>query len=84
MLIFPRRWGKSFLLKEKINEPSELCGHGRSVLWMFFTISSQEGFCQVFVPEELKANSGNWETWIANAKEYLKALALAFQLASIP
>lgn len=84
MLISPRRWGKSSLVKEAMNE---LTGEYQDVKVCFmdvFTIRSQEEFYQVFAREVIKATSSSWETWISYAKEYLKALAPRISIGADP
>ncbi|MEF9985988.1 MAG: hypothetical protein RR735_02520, partial [Bacteroidales bacterium] len=84
MLISPRRWGKSSLVKEAMNELTEQYSNVKVCFMDVFTIRSQEEFYQVFAREVIKATSSNWESWIANAKEYLKALAPRISIGSDP
>lgn len=84
MLISPRRWGKSSLVKEAmtelINEHSDV-----KVCYIdAFTIRSEEEFYQVFAKEIVKSTSNSWESWIITAKEYLKALSPRISIGSDP
>ncbi len=84
MLISPRRWGKSSLVREAMKE---LAGEHDDVRICYidaFTIRSEEEFYQVFAREIVKATSSSWETWITTAKEYLKALSPKISIGADP
>jgi hypothetical protein len=84
MLISPRRLGKSSLVKEAMNELQQEYPSVK-VCWLdAFIIRSEEEFYQIFVREVIKATGNNWETWIATAKEYLKALSPKISIGSDP
>lgn len=84
MLISPRRWGKSSLVNEAMIELTEQHKDVKVCFMDVFTIRSQEEFYQVFAREVIRATSSNWESWIANAKEYLKALAPRISIGADP
>lgn len=84
MLISPRRWGKSSLVKEAMHE---LLAERHDVKVCFidvFTVRSEEEFYQTFAREVIKATSNNWESWITNAKEFLKALSPKISIGTDP
>ena len=84
MLISPRRWGKSSLVKEAMHE---LVAEHYDVKVCFldvFTVRSEEEFYQTFAREVIKATSSNWESWITNAKEFLKALSPKISIGTDP
>ena len=75
MLISPRRWGKSSLVKEAMKELVEERPDVRVCFLDVFTVRSEEEFYQLFAKEVIKATSNSWETWISNATEFLKTLS---------
>ena len=84
MLISPRRWGKSSLVKEAMHE---LMAERHDVKVCFldvFTIRSEAEFYQTFAQAVIKATSNNWETWITHTKEFLKALSPQITIGTDP
>ena len=75
MLISPRRWGKSSLVKEAMKELVEERPDVRVCFLDVFTVRSEEEFYQLFAKEVIKATSNSWETWISNATEFSKTLS---------
>ncbi|MFA6335315.1 MAG: ATP-binding protein [Bacteroidales bacterium] len=84
MLISPRRWGKSSLVKEAMTELLNEHSDVKVCYIDAFTIRSEEEFYQVFAKEVVKSTSKNWESWISTAKEYLKALSPRISIGSDP
>jgi AAA+ ATPase superfamily predicted ATPase len=84
MLISPRRFGKSSLVKvttmELLQENPDL----RICYIDAFTINSDEMFYQTFVREVIKATANKWESWITTAKKYLKALSPRISIGNEP
>jgi hypothetical protein len=73
ILISPRRYGKSSLVKHT----AFLNSKNRTVKWCFidmFTIRNEEDFCQVFSTEIIKATSTKWQDWQKTAANILGSL----------
>jgi len=84
MLISPRRWGKSSLVKEAMKELINDYSDVKVCYIDAFTIRSVEEFYQVFAKEIVKSTSNSWESWISTAKEYLKALSPRISIGTDP
>lgn len=84
MLISPRRWGKSSLVKEAMTELLQERSDVKVCFLDVFTVRSEEEFYQNFAREVIKATSSNWESWITNAKEFLKALSPKISIGNDP
>ena len=84
MLISPRRWGKSSLVREAMKELMLEHFDVKVCFLDVFTIRSEEEFYQIFAREVIKATSNSWEAWITNAKEFLKALSPKISIGTDP
>lgn len=84
MLISPRRWGKSSLVKEAMKELMHEHTDVRVCFLDVFTVRSEEEFYQSFAREIIKATSSSWESWISNAKEFLQALSPRISIGNDP
>jgi len=84
MLISPRRWGKSSLVKEAMTELLKERTDVKVCYIDAFPIRSEEQFYQTFAREIIKATSNSWEAWISTAKEYLKALSPKISIGADP
>ncbi|MCB0804444.1 MAG: ATP-binding protein [Bacteroidales bacterium] len=71
ILISPRRWGKSSLVKQTAYEVSKKNPGIRFCFLDFFRIRSEEEFYQKFAAEIIKSTSTKFEEWIADAKDFL-------------
>jgi len=72
ILISPRRWGKSSLVK-KAGDELEKGKRGIKVVHIdMFNIRTEEDFYQVFSEKIIKAVSGKLEDLVANSKKFLK------------
>lgn len=84
VLISPRRWGKSSLVKhvsdkmQKDNEQIKFC------FIDLFSIRDEEEFYQVFATELLKITSSKWEDWVNNGKKFINRLIPRFQVGIDP
>ncbi|NOX47673.1 MAG: ATP-binding protein [Chlorobi bacterium] len=72
ILISPRRWGKSSLVKKAGDELEKANGEIKVVHIDMFNIRSEEGFYQALSEKTIKAVSGKLEDLIANSKKFLK------------
>lgn len=84
LLISPRRWGKSSLVKEAMKELEAEYKDVKVCYLDVFTIRNEQDFYQTFAREVIKATSNNWESWITTAKEYLKTLSPRISIGSDP
>jgi len=75
MLVSPRRWGKSSLVKEAMRELIYEKQDIRVCYIDAFSINSEEEFYNTFAREVVKATDNKWEAWVSTAKEYLKSLS---------
>ena len=74
VLISPRRYGKSSLVKHT----AFLNNQNSTIKWCFmdmFTIRNEEDFCQTFSTEIIKATSTKWQDWQKTAKNILGSMS---------
>lgn len=70
ILISPRRWGKSSLVKKVA---AQLQGRSIKLIQLdLLSIRNEEEFYKLLAAETIKATSGKLTEWIATAKEFLK------------
>lgn len=84
MLISPRRWGKSSLVKMAM---SELMAERKEIRVCFldaFSIATEEEFCQTFAREVIKSTSTTLEQCISNATQFLKNISPSITIQSDP
>jgi len=82
ILISPRRWGKSSLVKKVA-----LSLHGRqtkTVMIDMMGIRNEEGFYKALANATIKATAGKVEEWIAISKQFLKNLTPKISIGSDP
>lgn len=72
ILISPRRWGKSSLVKKATDELINSKDTIKIVHIDMFNIRSEEGFYKAFSENIIKEVSGKFEEIIANSKKFLK------------
>jgi len=65
MLISPRRYGKSSLVKVTMSELEKECPNMKICFIDAFTIKSEEEFYRTFARELIKTAGNKWETWIS-------------------
>jgi hypothetical protein len=75
MLISPRRYGKSSLVAETMNEVLQEHSAVKACLIDAFTIRSEEEFYLTFASEIVKSTENTWKKWISTANKYLKAIS---------
>ena len=84
MMVSPRRWGKSSLLRQV----AERIQHEDSTIKFcfidMFNIRKEEDFYAQLVTSVLKSGSDRWEKWMDDAKQFLKGLIPRFNLGSDP
>jgi len=72
ILISPRRWGKSSLVKKTC---AQLEKEGHIVCYIdLFKTRNEEEFYQLYIQTIIKSTSTKWEEWLKTAKEFLKNL----------
>jgi len=74
VLISPRRYGKSSLVKHT----AFLNSQDSTIKWCFidmFTVRNEEDFCQTFSTEIIKATSTKWQDWQKIANKILGSLS---------
>ena len=72
ILISPRRWGKSSLVKKAGDELEESDENIRVVHIDMFNIRTEEDFYQAFSENIIRAVSGKLEDLVANSRKFLK------------
>ena len=72
ILISPRRWGKTSLVKKAGDELEKANKKIKIVHIDMFNIRTEEEFYQVFSEKTIRAVSGKMEELIANSKKFLK------------
>ena len=82
ILISPRRWGKTSLVKKAagLAASEEL----QVVFLDIFACRSEEEFCTAFVSAVLRQTSSKWEEWLRNAQEFLARLSPKISLGTDP
>lgn len=84
ILISPRRWGKSSLVKEAAET---LVSKNRKIQFCFidmFSIKSEEQFYEIFSSEVIKCSSAKMEEWARNGSELFKQLIPRFSVGVDP
>ncbi|GHT36769.1 hypothetical protein AGMMS49574_28970 [Bacteroidia bacterium] len=84
MLISPRRWGKSSLVKEAMGELVKEHSDVRICYIDAFPIRNEENFYETFAREIIKATANHWESWISTAKNYLQSLSPRISIGNDP
>ena len=74
ILISPRRWGKSSLVKRVGKEMMEADSNYRFCHIDLFAIRSEEDFFRIYTETVLKAMGGKWEEVMADIKEVAQRL----------
>ena len=71
MLISPRRWGKSSLVKKAMSELSEENQHIKVCYIDAFSIGSEAEFYRTFASQVIACASSKMERWVNDAKKFL-------------
>ena len=71
MLISPRRWGKSSLVKRAMNELADEDNNVRICYIDAFSIGSESEFYRTFASQVIACASSKMERWIEDAKKFL-------------
>lgn len=71
MLISPRRWGKSSLVKMSMDEMTNEDPHVRVCHIDAFTIASETEFYRTFASKVIECASNKIERWVSDAKKFL-------------
>jgi hypothetical protein len=82
ILISPRRWGKTSLVKKAC---SLLEGNDLMVVFLdIFACRSESDFCNAFSTAILKQTASHWQEWISNAQQFLARISPKITLGSDP
>lgn len=73
MLISPRRWGKTSLVKH-VADSLENEKDVKVVMMDIFSCRNEHQFYKMFATEIIKQTSSKWEEWVADAKKFLGGL----------
>jgi len=74
MVISPRRWGKSSLVKKVAEQVMSDNKHIRVCMLDVFKVRSENDFYMHFAQSIIKSTSNRWEEWVDNAKVFLSRL----------
>lgn len=84
ILISPKRWGKSSLIK-KIGEKIAIQYPSHKVCYLdLFNIKSEEEFYELYSQEIIKSTATKLDEWTTKAKEYLAAFVATFSYSIDP
>lgn len=82
IIISPRRWGKSSLVKKVATATSS--SKIKIVMLDMMGIRNEEAFYKTFAAATIKATSGKVEEWITNARQFLKNVTPKISVGSHP
>ena len=74
ILVSPRRWGKSSLVKKVAEQVMTDNKNVTVCLLDVFNVRNENEFYEYFAQSLIKATSNRWEEWIENAKTFLSRL----------
>ncbi|MHC1776288.1 MAG: ATP-binding protein [Lentimicrobium sp.] len=84
MLVSPRRWGKSSLVRQVAERIQREDSSVRFCFIDMFNIRKEEDFYAQLVTAVLKTGSDRWEKWMEDASQFLKGLIPRFNMGSDP
>ena len=84
MLISPRRWGKSSLVRKAGELVSKQNKNIKVCYVDAFAINTENEFYEVLALEVIKQSSKKWEDWLKTGKEFLKSLVPQFSVGVDP
>lgn len=82
ILISPRRWGKSSLVKKVVTEISSR--NTKIIMLDLMSIRNEEEFYKVLATETIKATSNKLTEWIETGKEFLKHITPKISIGTDP
>ena len=82
ILISPRRWGKTSLVKKVINETD--CSDSKFVFIDIFDCKSEYDFYHSFANEIVKQTSSKIDEWVETAKSFLSNISPKFSFGTDP
>lgn len=84
ILISPRRWGKSSLVKKVTEHPRNKAKNIRYCFIDLFNIRTEQEFYETYIKELLKVTATKWEERIAQAKKLFKKIIPQFTIGLNP
>lgn len=84
ILISPRRWGKSSLVKQAAEHLKTENPELQFCFIDLFNIRSEEDFYEVFATKLIRTTSTKWEEWIKNGKKFFSNLIPRFNMGLDP
>lgn len=84
MLISPRRWGKSSLVKVAMDELTQEDKHIRVCFIDAFSIKTEAEFYRIFAREVISCAASTLEKRLEDVKQFLKAVSPSITLKSDP
>lgn len=84
ILISPRRWGKTSLVKKAVKELESQYPNIKICFIDLFAIKDEEEFYEIWVREIIKASSSKWNDWLKTSKEILKGIIPSFSFGVDP
>jgi hypothetical protein len=84
MLVSPRRWGKSSLVRQVADRIQNKDASVKFCFIDMYNIRKEEDFYNQLVTTVLKKGSDRWEIWMEDAKQFLKGLIPRFNIGSDP
>jgi hypothetical protein len=82
ILISPRRWGKSSLVKYASQQPA--AGKTRFCFIDLFNIRTESEFYQTLSREVIKAGNPKWRVWLKDMGQFFKQLMPVFNISPDP
>lgn len=74
LIISPRRWGKTSLVKKVASQIMSENKDIRVCIMEVFNVRNEEEFYIYYAQSLIKATSNRWEEWVENAKTFLSRL----------
>lgn len=84
MLISPRRWGKSSLVKESMVELAKANDKVRICHLDLFAVASEKEFYEELARVVVQSVSGKWEHWVEMVKAHLSAITPKISMGADP
>ena len=82
IIISPRRWGKTSLVKKVISQSKR-----KDVKFIFidvFSCKSDYEFCKMLATETIRQTSSRWDEWVQMAKTFLSNITPKFSFGTDP
>ncbi|MCS2442904.1 ATP-binding protein [Bacteroides uniformis] len=84
MLISPRRWGKSSLVKVAMDELTQEDKHIRVCFIDAFSIKTEAEFYRIFAREVISCAASTLEKRLEDVKQFLKAVSPKYHIEERP